>query len=98
VTPIPLTQATPQGRTRRPWTHQGDRRRRHGHPPTRLSEITTGKKRISTDTALRLENYLGIEADLWLRLQQSHELRLAKEAKKNEMKKVKAYQGQGTAQ
>lgn len=50
-------------------------------PPTRLSEITTEKKRISLDTALRLERCLGIDAEFWLRLQQSHELRVAKAEK-----------------
>jgi addiction module HigA family antidote len=54
-------------------------------PPTRLSEITTEKKRISLDTALRLERCFGIDAEFWLRLQQSHELRIAKKAKQREL-------------
>lgn len=59
-------------------------------PPNRLSEISTQKKRISLDTALRLERYLGIEAEFWLRLQQSHELRLAKAAKSVELELIQA--------
>lgn len=57
-------------------------------PATRLSEITTEKKRISLDTALRLERCLGIDAEFWLGLQQSHELRIAKKAKKRELEQV----------
>ncbi|MBG7606705.1 MAG: HigA family addiction module antidote protein [Verrucomicrobia bacterium] len=59
-------------------------------PPTRLSEITTRKKRISLDTALRLERFFGIEAEFWLRLQQSHELRLAKVAKSAELEMIQS--------
>ncbi len=59
-------------------------------PATRLSEITTQKKRISLDTALRLERFFGIEAEFWLRLQQSHELRLAKVAKNSELERIQS--------
>jgi antitoxin HigA-1 len=43
-------------------------------PRSRLTDIIHGRKRISVDTALRLERFLGIRAALWLGLQQDYEL------------------------
>jgi addiction module HigA family antidote len=61
-------------------------------PRSRLTNIVAGRKRISVDTALRLERYLGIEAAWWLELQQKHELRIAGEEKKKELNLVRVYQ------
>lgn len=47
-------------------------------PPNRISEIVNGKRGISADTALRLERYLGIEAQFWLNLQSEYDLRIIK--------------------
>ncbi len=46
-------------------------------PYSRLSEITKGERRISADTALRLEHYFGSEAQGWLNLQSAYDLRIA---------------------
>lgn len=40
----------------------------------RISEIINGKRSITADTALRLEYFLGIEADFWMNLQTRYEL------------------------
>ena len=46
-------------------------------PYSRLSEITKGTRGVSADTALRLERYFGSEAQGWLNLQSSFDLRNA---------------------
>lgn len=38
-------------------------------PPTRISEIIKGNRRITADTALRLSKYFGNSARFWLGLQ-----------------------------
>jgi len=48
-------------------------------PYARLSGIVKGKRRVSADTALRLERYFGSEAQGWLSLQNAHDLRIAEE-------------------
>lgn len=47
-------------------------------PYSRMREIVDGKRRISADTALRLERYFGGEAQGWLNLQATYDLRVAK--------------------
>jgi addiction module HigA family antidote len=48
-------------------------------PRSRLTDIIHGRKRISIDTALRLERFLGMRAALWLGLQQDYELGSARQ-------------------
>ncbi len=40
-----------------------------GVPPRRINEIVHGKRGVSADTALRLQRYFGVSAQLWLNLQ-----------------------------
>ena len=47
-------------------------------PPNRISEIVNGKRSITTDTALRLQRYFGVEAQFWLNLQTEYDLRMIK--------------------
>lgn len=47
-------------------------------PYSRLCEIVDGKRSITADTALRLERYFGSEAQGWLNLQATYDLRVAK--------------------
>jgi addiction module HigA family antidote len=49
-----------------------------GRPPQVVSEIVTGKKSITPDTAIDLEEALGIDAGFWLRAQAVHELAQAR--------------------
>jgi len=49
-------------------------------PYSRLREIVDGKRGISADTALRLERYFGSDAQGWLNLQTSYDLRIAEKA------------------
>ena len=46
-------------------------------PPNRISEIVSGKRSITADTALRLGKYFGVSPELWLNLQADYDLRTA---------------------
>ena len=46
-------------------------------PYSRLREIVNGKRGVSADTALRLERYLGSDAQGWLALQSAYDLHSA---------------------
>ncbi|HUK46548.1 MAG TPA: HigA family addiction module antitoxin [Terriglobales bacterium] len=50
-----------------------------GVPPNRISQIIAGKRAISADTALRLARYFGTSADMWMNLQKTYELDLARQ-------------------
>ena len=43
-------------------------------PPRRINEIVQGKRAITTETALRLERYLGWPAQVWLNLQSRYDM------------------------
>lgn len=49
-----------------------------GIPTSVLNEILNGKRAVTTEYALLLEAALGIEADLWLRLQYEYNKHKAK--------------------
>jgi addiction module HigA family antidote len=59
-------------------------------PPTRISEILKGNRRITADTALRLSKYFGTTADFWLGLQLEYDLREEKARKQKEINSIKA--------
>jgi antitoxin HigA-1 len=48
-------------------------------PSIRFSQLIAGKRAMTADTALRLEQWLGVEAAFWTNLQKSYELDLAAE-------------------
>jgi addiction module HigA family antidote len=50
-----------------------------GVPANRISQIIAGKRAISADTALRLARYFGTSPDLWMNLQKTYELDLARQ-------------------
>ena len=47
-------------------------------PANRISQIISGKRNISADTALRLGRYFGTTPDFWMNLQKTYELDLAR--------------------
>ncbi|MDE6480826.1 MAG: HigA family addiction module antidote protein [Muribaculaceae bacterium] len=49
-----------------------------GVPASVLNEILNGKRAVTTEYALLLEAALGIEADLWLRLQTEYNKQIAR--------------------
>jgi addiction module HigA family antidote len=48
-----------------------------GVSPRRINEIVHGKRRVTTDTALRLSRYFGTSAGFWLGLQADYDLHTA---------------------
>lgn len=59
------------------------------HVPTnRITQIINGQRAITADTALRLGQWLGTGAELWLNLQKSYELRLAQRELGDELKTI----------
>jgi antitoxin HigA-1 len=58
-------------------------------PPTRVSEIIKGKRRITADTALRLAKFFGTTPDFWLGLQMEYDLREEKPIKAKEIDSIK---------
>ena len=48
-------------------------------PANRIYQILQGKRAITADTALRLSQWLGTSAEVWLNLQKLYELRLAEQ-------------------
>ncbi|MDL2259267.1 HigA family addiction module antidote protein [Deltaproteobacteria bacterium OttesenSCG-928-K17] len=49
-------------------------------PANRISQIATGKRKISTDTALRLGKLFSTGPQFWMNLQKAYELDLLKAA------------------
>ena len=48
-------------------------------PANRLYQLIAGKRAMTADTALRLERWLGVNADFWMTLQETYELDRASE-------------------
>jgi addiction module HigA family antidote len=59
-----------------------------GLPQTRLSEIIRGKRRITTDTALRLSQALGLSERFWLNLQTDYDIELTHDENDPELSHV----------
>jgi addiction module HigA family antidote len=59
-----------------------------GLPQTRLSEIIRGKRRITTDTALRLSQAFGLSERFWLNLQTDYDIELAHDENDPELSNV----------
>ncbi len=57
-------------------------------PTNRLTQIISGKRGISGDTALRLGRWFGTGPDIWMNLQKNYELRLAAQEIGDGLKKI----------
>ncbi|MDE2784610.1 MAG: HigA family addiction module antitoxin [Gemmatimonadota bacterium] len=51
-------------------------------PRPRLNDIVLGRRRITTDTALRLARYFGTTAEFWIRLQSRYDLQCAEPSRR----------------
>lgn len=60
-------------------------------PPNRIYQILSGKRAMTADTALRLSQWLGTSAELWLNLQKLYELRLAERQAGEEIRRTVAH-------
>ncbi len=58
-------------------------------PPTRISKILKGRRRITADTALRLAKFFGTTPDFWLGLQVEYDLREEKALKAKEIESIR---------
>jgi addiction module HigA family antidote len=63
-------------------------------PPNRLSQIVSGKRAITGDTALRLGHWFGTSAQFWLNLQSAFELEVAAPRLAKELTKLPRLQKQ----
>lgn len=57
-------------------------------PSNRLYQLLAGKRAMTADTALRLEQWLGVSATFWLNLQRSYDLEVATEKIGAEIKRT----------
>lgn len=69
---------------------QAELARRMGRPPQAINEIIKGEKAITPDTAIQLEQVIGVSAEIWNKLESEYRLILAKE-----QEQVKAKQETG---
>ena len=65
---------------------QAELARRMGRPPQAINEIVKGEKAITPETALQLEQVLGVSAQFWSKLETEYRLILAKEQQLEEVK------------
>ncbi|MEI7556735.1 HigA family addiction module antitoxin [Candidatus Chlorohelix sp.] len=57
-------------------------------PANRITQILSGKRSITADTALRLARWFGTSAEFWINLQKNYELRLAEQAEGLEIERT----------
>jgi antitoxin HigA-1 len=57
-------------------------------PSNRLYQLIAGKRAMTADTALRLEQWLGVSAAFWMNMQKRYELDLAAEQIGDEIKQT----------
>ena len=57
-------------------------------PPNRIYQLLAGKRALTADTALRLSQWFGTSAELWLNLQKLYELRVAERETGDEIRQI----------
>ncbi|HEV3276050.1 MAG TPA: HigA family addiction module antitoxin [Terriglobia bacterium] len=67
-----------------------------GVPANRVSQIVGGRRAISADTALRLARYFGTTPDLWMNLQKTYELDLARRQMRATINHIPPRQGRAS--
>jgi HTH-type transcriptional regulator/antitoxin HigA len=63
--------------------------KRMNRPPAKLSAIFNGNKAITPDTALQLENVVGVPAHIWTNLESNYRLTLARNAERADEARLK---------
>ena len=58
-----------------------------GVTPRRINEIVHGRRAISADTALRLSQYFGMEAQFWMNLQSRYDMEVTRDQLQDKIKK-----------
>lgn len=59
-----------------------------GLTQTRISEVIHGKRRITTDTALRLSKALGLSERFWMNVQNDYDIEVAHDQHEDDLNKV----------
>jgi len=67
---------------------QAEFARQIGVQPNRISQLIAGKRAMTAETALRLQERLGVEAVFWMNLQSIYELDIATEKYGEEIKRT----------
>ena len=67
-------------------------------PPNRIYQILSGKRALTADTALRLSQWLGTSAELWMNLQKLYELRLAEQTAGPNIRRTVSHRRQSAPQ
>jgi addiction module HigA family antidote len=57
-------------------------------PANRIYQLLKGQRALTADTALRLSQWLGTSAEMWLNLQKLYELRLAEKQAGQKIRKT----------
>ena len=57
-------------------------------PPNRIYQLLKRQRGLTADTALRLSQWLGTSAEMWLNLQDLYELRLAEQQAGEKIRKT----------
>ena len=58
-----------------------------GVTPRRINEIVHGRRAISADTALRLSQFFGMEAQFWMNLQSRYDMEVTRDQVQDKIKK-----------
>ena len=58
-----------------------------GVTPRRINEIVHGRRAISADTALRLSQFFGMEAQFWMNLQSRYDMEITRDQLQDKIKK-----------
>jgi addiction module HigA family antidote len=58
-----------------------------GVTPRRINEIVHGRRAISADTALRLSQFFGMEAQFWMNLQSRYDMEVTRDQLQDKIKK-----------
>ena len=59
--------------------------------PPRIAAIIKGKRRITSDTALRLSKFFGTSAEFWMNMQSRCDLEVLSEEKKQEFTRISSF-------
>lgn len=57
-------------------------------PPNRIYQIVRGQRALTAGRALRLSQWLGTSAEMWMNLQKLYELRLAEQEEGEKIKRT----------
>ena len=58
-----------------------------GVTPRRINEIVHGRRAISADTALRLGQFFGMEAEFWMNLQSRYDMEVTRDRLQDRIEK-----------